>query len=107
IVVLIPYEKIKILRQRGEKEQFEEIDVAPPGGSSDQPWLSRADVDGDGKAELLLAQKNFLRAVVLEKDSGAYSFRVREQINGSANNSRIVAGAPLLAADAKIPAMFL
>src|SRR5213075_2077952 len=104
IVVLIPYEKIKILRQRGEKEQFEEIDVAPPGGSSDQPWLSRADVDGDGKPELLLAQKNFLRAVVLEKEpGGSYAFRVKDQINGSASNSRIVAGAPLLAKDSKIP----
>jgi hypothetical protein len=107
IVVLVPYEKIKILRQVADKD-FEEIDVAPPGGSSDQPWLSRADVDGDGNLELLLAQKNFLRAVVLEKESGGnYSFRVREQINGSANNSRIVAGAPLVAAGSKIPAMFL
>jgi hypothetical protein len=108
LVVLIPYEKIKILRQRGEKEAFEEIDVAPPGGTSDQPWLTRADVDGDGKEELLLAQKNFLRAVVLEKEqSGTWSFRVREQINGSASNSRIVAGAPLNDGKEKIPAMFL
>jgi hypothetical protein len=107
LVILIPYEKIKILRQIPDKD-FEEIDVAAPGGSSDQPWLSRADVDGDGKPELLLAQKNFLRAVVLEKEAGGgWTFRVKDQINGSASNSRIVAGAPLLAKDAKIPAMFL
>jgi hypothetical protein len=107
LVVLIPYEKIKILRQVADKD-FEEIDVAPPGGSSDQPWLARADVDGDGKEELLLAQKNFLRAVVLEKEqAGGWSFRVREQINGSASNSRIVAGAPLRNGKDKIPAMFL
>ncbi len=107
LVVLIPYEKIKVLRQVDGKD-FEEIDVAPPGGSSDQPWLARADVDGDGKEELLLAQKNFLRAVVLEKEAGGdYSFRVREQINGSASNSRIVAGAPLRRPGEKTPAMFL
>lgn len=107
LVILIPYEKIKILRQVPDKD-FEEIDVAAPGGSSDQPWLSRADVDGDGKPELLLAQKNFLRAVVLEKEpGGGWTFRVKDQINGSASNSRIVAGAPLLPKDAKIPAMFL
>ena len=47
LVILIAYEKIKILRQVADKD-FEEIDVAPPGGSSDQPWLARADVDGDG-----------------------------------------------------------
>jgi hypothetical protein len=107
LVILIPYEKIKILRQR-EDQPFEEIDVAPPGGTSDQPWLTRADVDGDGKEELLLAQKNFLRAVVLEKEqAGGWGFRVREQINGSASNSRIVAGAPLHDGKEKIPAMFL
>ena len=107
LILLIPYEKIKILRQVGER-YFDEIDVAPPGGGSDQPWLTRADVDGDGKDELLLAQKNFLRAVTLEKDqSGAWSFRVREQINGSASNSRIVAGAPLRDPNEKIPAMYL
>jgi hypothetical protein len=107
LVVLIPYEKIKVLRQQ-EDNKFEEIDVAPPGGTSDQPWLARADVDGDGKEELLLAQKNFLRAVVLEKEQGGgWNFRVREQINGSASNSRIVAGAPLRNRNEKIPAMFL
>lgn len=107
LVVLVPYEKLKILRQVEDKD-FEEIDVTPPGGSSDQPWLARADVDGDGKEELLLAQKNFLRAVVLEKEqSGNWGFRVKEQINGSASNSRIVAGGPLRQGEKKIPAMFL
>lgn len=107
LVILIPYEKIKVLRSVEDKD-FEEIDVAPPGGSADQPWLSRADVDGDGKEELLLAQKNFLRAVTLERDgAGAWSFRVREQINGSASNSRIVAGAPLKEGGAVIPSIFL
>src|SRR5438034_833458 len=58
LIVLVPYEKIKVLLQVPDKP-FDEQDVAPPGGSAEQPWLSMADVDGDGKPELLLAQKNF------------------------------------------------
>ena len=57
-----PYEKIKILVQAAAKADFTEVDVLPPGGAAEQPWASVADVDGDGKPELLLAQKNFLRA---------------------------------------------
>src|SRR6185436_11485156 len=69
LVVLIPYEKVKVLLQRAAKTEFEEIDIAPPGGAIEQPWLSTADIDGDGKPELLLTQKNFVRAVVLSSDS--------------------------------------
>ncbi|MBI3877940.1 MAG: VCBS repeat-containing protein [Verrucomicrobia bacterium] len=98
LVVFTPYEKIKILMQVPDKE-FEEVDVTPPGGAIEQPWFSTADVDGDGKPELLLAQKNFVRAVVLApeaKPAGAdakssWAFTVKEQINGAASNSRIVA----------------
>ena len=39
LVVLIPYEKMKILRQVPGKD-FEELDIAPPGGSLEQPWMS-------------------------------------------------------------------
>src|SRR5206468_3256990 len=87
LVILIPYEKIKILIAGAHDSvvppgkdavgahdsvvhpDFEEQDVAPPGGTIEQPWMSVADVDGDGKPELLLAQRNFLRAVVLKPDS--------------------------------------
>src|SRR5205085_7781067 len=85
LVMLIPYEKVKVLLQKGESRDhksevrgqksagnsdreevveniFEEVDVAPPGGAIEQPWLSAADIDGDGKPELLLTQKNFVRA---------------------------------------------
>ena len=65
LVVLIPYEKIKVLLQKAGRD-FDEEDVAPPGGAMEQPWLATADVDGDGKPELLLPQNNFMRAVVLE-----------------------------------------
>ncbi|HEY1489439.1 MAG TPA: VCBS repeat-containing protein, partial [Verrucomicrobiae bacterium] len=50
LVVLIPYEKVKVLRQIAGKD-FEEIDVAAPGGGMEQPWLTSLDVDGDGKPE--------------------------------------------------------
>ena len=100
LVALIPYEKVKVLRQVQGKD-FEEIDVAPPGGAIEQPWSSTADIDGDGKPELLLTQKNFLRAVVLKADAslqnstntGGWTFTVKEQINGVASNSRLVGAA--------------
>lgn len=113
LVVLIPYEKIKILLQTDGKD-FEEIDVAPPGGSAEQPWMSAADVDGDGKPELLLAQKNFLRAVVLKADSESknatnrtWTFTVKDQINGATSNSRIVGAAPLRNGANGIASLFL
>jgi FG-GAP-like repeat len=114
IVILIPYEKIKILLQVPGKD-FEEQDVVPPGGSAETPWLSAADIDGDGKAELLLAQRNFLRAVVLRPpeqsqqgtNKAAWSFVVKEQINGAASNSRIVAAASLRNGTNRIDSLFL
>jgi hypothetical protein len=113
LVVLIPYEKIKFLIQVAGKD-FEETDVAPPGGSAEQPWMSVADVDGDGKTELLLAQKNFLRAVVLKADAGSkeatnrtWSFKVKDQINGATSNSRIVGACPLRNGTNSIVSLFL
>src|SRR6185437_2765946 len=96
LVVLIPYEKIKVLLQKADGN-FDEQDIDPPGGVIEQPWLASADVDGDGKPELLLPQKNFVRAVVLEKQTSAqnstnsgWTFRVKDQITGDANDSRTV-----------------
>ena len=111
IVVLIPYEKVKILLQVKDKD-FEELDVAPPGGVVEQPWFSAVDVDGDGKSDLLLAQKNFVRAVALQQEpspSGKpqWTFRVKDQINGAANNSRIDAAAAVPNGDARVPSLFL
>jgi hypothetical protein len=116
LVVLIPYEKMKILRQVTGKD-FDEQDIAPPGGNADAPWLSIVDVDGDGKSELLLAQKNFLRAVVMKPESSAtdakstnkvpWTFNVKEQINGSANNSRIVGAAAIANGTNPVASLFL
>jgi hypothetical protein len=113
LIALIPYEKIKLLIQ-GQGRDFEETDVAPPGGSVEQPWLSTADVDGDGKPELLLAQKNFVRAVVAKPDAKVndttnrtWSFTVKDQISGASGLSRIVGAAPLRNATNKIASLFL
>ena len=114
LVLLMPYEKIKVLRQVPGKD-FEELDVAPPGGALEQPWLATADIDGDGKPELLLPQKNFLRAVVLQREQrspnsatpGEWTFTVKEQINGAGSNSRLVAAAAMPNGTNAIPSLFL
>jgi len=114
---LIPYEKVKVLRQVPGKD-FEELDIAPPGGAIEQPWLSAADIDGDGKPELLLTQKNFVRAVVLVHDTSLQSstdrdssrgwvFNVKEQINGAASNSRLVGAAAVPNGTNAISSLFL
>ena len=114
LVVLIPYEKIKVLLQVTGKD-FDEQDVAPPGGSVEEPWMSSADVDGDGKPELLLAQKNFLRAVVLKQEAsaqnstnrGGWVFSVKEQINGAGSNSRLVGATALPNGTNAVNSLFL
>jgi len=113
LVILIPYEKIKFLVQKSDGT-FDEQDVAPPGGGSEQPWLSAADVDGDGKLELLLPQKNFIRAVVLQSEptkgsegGATWSLKVKEQINGAATSSRIVAVTALPRSGGLAPWLFL
>jgi hypothetical protein len=114
LVVLIPYEKIKVLLQVPGKD-FDEEDIAPPGGSVEEPWLSSLDVDGDGKPELLLAQKNFVRAVVLKQEApaqnstnqGAWVFSVKEQINGAGSDSRLVGAAALPNGTNAVNSLFL
>ena len=117
LVALIPYEKVKVLLQVAGKD-FDEQDVAPPGGVIEQPWLATADVDGDGRAELLLSQKNFLRAVVLKQDAASQNstnksgwvFQVKDQINGAASNSRLVGAAAVprgIPQSGTVPSLFL
>ncbi len=112
-VALIPYEKIKVLLQKKDGK-FDELDVDPPGGPMEQPWVAAADVDGDGKPEVLLPQKNFVRAVVLEpqpRTDGStnvdWGFRVKDQINGSASDSRIVSVAAVPNGKSAVPSLFL
>ncbi|HXI72569.1 MAG TPA: VCBS repeat-containing protein [Verrucomicrobiae bacterium] len=114
LVALIPYEKVKVLLQKSGGD-FDELDVDPPGGALDQPWLASADVDGDGKVELLLPQKNFVRAVVLERaekipgstNQPGWTFRVRDQINGAASDSRIVGATAVRNGTNAVPSIFL
>jgi hypothetical protein len=114
LVVLIPYEKVKVLLQKSGGD-FDEVDVDPPGGALDQPWLASADVDGDGKPELLLPQKNFVRAVVLERgdkiqgstNQPGWVFRVKDQINGVESDSRIVGATAIQNGKNSTPSIFL
>jgi hypothetical protein len=114
LVILIPYEKVKVLLQKSGGD-FDEVDVDPPGGAMDQPWLASADVDGDGKAELLLPQKNFVRAVVLERaekipgstNQPGWTFRVKDQINGAESDSRIVGATAVPNGKNATPSIFL
>ena len=116
LIALVPYEKVKVLLQIKDKDaDFREYDIAPPGGTVEQPWLSVADVDGDGKAELLMTQKNFLRAVVLKPEVASQSstnksgwvFYVKEQINGAASNSRLIGATAIPRGTNAVPSLFL
>jgi len=112
LVVLIPNERLKLLIQATDAP-FTELDVAPPGGSTDEPWTGTADVDGDGRVELLLAQKNFVRAVVWPTQSrdkptnGAPAFLVKDQINGVSSSSRIMGAAALTAGTNRVASIAL
>jgi len=114
LIAPVPYEKVKVLLQVPGRD-FDEQDVAPPGGVIESPWLSVADVDGDGKQELLLAQKNFLRAVVLKKEAGSQSysnkaawvFEVKDQINGAASNSKITGATAIRNGTNMVASLFL
>ena len=114
LVALIPYEKIKVLLQKPDGS-FDEEDVDPPGGAIDQPWLASADVDGDGRPELLLPQKNFVRAVVLERqaqnqnstNAPGWAFRVKDQINGAESDSQIIGATAVQNGTNSTPSIFL
>ena len=114
IVILIPYEKIKVLLQKSGSE-FDEVDADPPGGAMEQPWISSLDVDGDGKPELLLPQKNFVRAVVLAQqpktdtttNAPGWGFIVKDQINGAARDSRITGATTVVNGTNAVASIFL
>ncbi|MGA2869480.1 MAG: VCBS repeat-containing protein, partial [Verrucomicrobiota bacterium] len=113
-VLLIPYEKVKVLLQKTDGT-FDEEDVDPPGGAMDQPWLTSADLDGSGKPELLLPQKNFIRAVVLQQEAKTpgstnppdWIFSVKDQINGVDSDSLITGATAVTNGANATPSIFL
>ena len=114
LVILSAYEKIKVLLQKRDGT-FDEEDVDAPGGGIEQPWLASADLDGNGKSELLLPQKNFIRAVVLEQEKKtegstnkpSWVFQVKDQINGAASDSQIVGAVAIQNGKNRSPSVFL
>lgn len=105
LVLLASYERIKVLRQL-EDGEFEELDVPPPGGVLENPWLTWADLDADGQPEMLLGQRNLLRAVRLRSVPGptgpaAWSFEVLEQINADDRDARLTAAGSLFGPDGR------
>jgi hypothetical protein len=97
LILLVPFERIRVLRQQ-EDGGFEPLEIPPPGGSLENPWLAQADVDGDGTLDLLLAQRNLIRVVRLQTNPGAgpspsWMFQVREQINAATREGRLTAAA--------------
>jgi len=97
IIISVPYEKLRILRQT-KPEEFEELTLELPGGSAESSNLDFGDIDNDGKPELLVCQRNFVRAITLTNKmtatnssaSNLWTFNVKEQINGLSSNSRIL-----------------
>ena len=114
LIALIPYEKVKVMLQKNEGN-YDELDVDPPGGAMEQPWMASVDVDGNGKPELLLPQKNFVRAVVLEPqakipgstNAPGWTFRVKDQINGPAGGSLITGATAIANGTNATPSIFL
>ncbi|HTV41300.1 MAG TPA: VCBS repeat-containing protein [Candidatus Sulfotelmatobacter sp.] len=112
VVILVPYDKIKVLLQKPDGS-FDEEDVPYPGGGIDQPWMTSMELDG--KPELLLPGKNFVRAVVLEKTMETLSFtnrpqwifRVTDQINGVAGDSQIAGATAVQTGHDGPPTIFL
>lgn len=112
IVVLVPYDKVKVLLQRPDGS-FDEEDVPYPGEGMAEPWM--ASMNLDGTPELLLPGNNFVRAVVLAKETRTldftnqpqWVFRVTDQINGAARDSQIVGAATLQSTHDGAPLIFL
>ncbi len=113
LVALIPYEKIKVLLQKNDGN-FDEIDVDPPGGAMEQPWMASVDLEGKGKPELLLPQKNFVRAVVLQRQAktdgstnSGWEFQVKDQINGTSSDAHITGATAIVNGTNATPSILL
>ena len=95
LVLVAPYEPLRVLWQNREAGRFESMRIPSGMGDREQPWVGSLDVDGDGKAELVVPQKNAVRALVVDKGKGASDDdrvvmpRVKVQLNGESDQSVI------------------
>jgi len=95
IVVVAPYEELWVLRKVSEGMGYESVKVSGASRNLERPWVGRIDVDGDGKKELVLSQKNAVRALLLESKEiqpgggAAWVSRIKVQINGAESGSII------------------
>ena len=110
LILLVPFERIRVFRQQ-VSGAFEALEIPPPGGTLENPWLAQADVDADGSADLLLAQRNLIRVVRLQASPGAgststWTFQVREQINAATREARLTAAA-VVSGSGQPPVLFL
>ena len=115
LVILIPYEKVKILRQVPGKD-FEELDVDPPGGARElsNPGLAARTLMATASrncccprrtscAPLSCGAKRRSRA----RQPPDWTFIVKEQINGAGSNSRLAGAAAVPNGTNAIPSLFL
>ncbi len=85
LVLLAPYEPLLVLLRNAENGGFEAVEIASALSDLDDPWIGKVDVDADGKRELIIPQRNAVRALVLEpRDEGERDWfaRVKLQLNG-------------------------
>ena len=95
IVIVAPYEELWVLRKSPEGMGYESVKISGASRDLEQPWVGRIDVDGDGKKELVLPQKNAVRALLLESKETlpggepGWISRIKVQINGAESGSKI------------------
>lgn len=90
LLVFIPYDALRIFT-RDEKGEFVDrsrSETYRKGlvAKAEESAFSLGDVNGDGKPEILLAQKNLARAIIL---NAAGSIEIVDQFNGRSSTSQI------------------